>query len=414
VNAGLLWGLPFALQGLAMLVDEFGCHRRRPVPRWEWLGHALDTLVFLACAAVPALLPPTPAHLRLFAGLALASCLVIGKDEWVHQRFCPAGEHWLHAVLFSLHPLVLVAMACLWTGSAPAGLATPPWARDLLRLEAVLAAGFLVLQLVHGRFLPRPPAPEIDNGLYEDLGERWYTATDDPVALLRAESRLLAGWVLAELAERGGGRPQAVLDVACGAGFLANPLAAAGHAVTGIDLSPGSLAVARAHDRTGTVNYLAMDARVLSFPDEHFDVVCMMDFLEHLDDRGAVLGEAARVLRPGGGALLPHLQPDRRQLAGRPQGGALVRAQHPGTPARLPPLPETGGAAPALRRPPAGAGGPARGPAPGRHRRLPPAALHGPGEPPVPLPLHPVPGDRLLRPGPEDRLKPVPDQGARP
>lgn len=300
MNAGLLWGLPFALQGLAMLVDEFGCHRRRPVPRWEWLGHALDTLVFLACAAVPALLPPTPAHLRLFAGLALASCLVIGKDEWVHQRFCPAGEHWLHAVLFSLHPLVLVAMACLWTGSAPAGLATPPWARDLLRLEAVLAAGFLVLQLVHGRFLPRPPAPEIDNGLYEDLGERWYTATDDPVALLRAESRLLAGWVQAELAERGGGRPQAVLDVACGAGFLANPLAAAGHAVTGIDLSPGSLAVARAHDRTGTVNYLAMDARVLSFPDEHFDVVCMMDFLEHLDDRGAVLGEAARVLRPGG------------------------------------------------------------------------------------------------------------------
>jgi len=38
------WLLPFALQALAMAVDELGCHRRRPVPRWEWAGHLLDTL----------------------------------------------------------------------------------------------------------------------------------------------------------------------------------------------------------------------------------------------------------------------------------------------------------------------------------------------------------------------------------
>jgi 2-polyprenyl-6-hydroxyphenyl methylase/3-demethylubiquinone-9 3-methyltransferase len=43
-----------------------------------------------------------------------------------------------------------------------------------------------------------------------------------------------------------------------------------------------------------------MDARRLAFPDGHFDVVCMMDFLEHLPEREEVLREAARVLKPGG------------------------------------------------------------------------------------------------------------------
>lgn len=43
-----------------------------------------------------------------------------------------------------------------------------------------------------------------------------------------------------------------------------------------------------------------MDARALSFPDGGFDVVCMMDFLEHLPERDEVIGEAARVLKPGG------------------------------------------------------------------------------------------------------------------
>lgn len=153
-----------------------------------------------------------------------------------------------------------------------------------------------------GRPTAEAPAPAsgIDNSIYDELGERWYSATDDPVALLRAESRLRTSWVLSELVAQFGPRPLAILDVGCGGGFLANPLALAGHAVTGIDLSQDSLAVAARHDRTASVAYLAMDARALSFPDGHFDVVCMMDFLEHLSERDEVIREAARVLKPGG------------------------------------------------------------------------------------------------------------------
>lgn len=141
---------------------------------------------------------------------------------------------------------------------------------------------------------------EIDNALYDGLGERWYSAHDDPVALLRAESRLRTPWVLAHIGAVFGGAPVRVLDVGCGAGFLANPLAAAGHDVTGIDLSPTSLEVARRHDPSGRAAYLSMDAHVLAFPDASFDVVCAMDFLEHTEQPAAVVREAARVLAPGG------------------------------------------------------------------------------------------------------------------
>jgi 2-polyprenyl-6-hydroxyphenyl methylase/3-demethylubiquinone-9 3-methyltransferase len=42
------------------------------------------------------------------------------------------------------------------------------------------------------------------------------------------------------------------------------------------------------------------DALSLPFDDASFDVVCAMDFLEHVEDPGAVVAEVARVLKPGG------------------------------------------------------------------------------------------------------------------
>jgi len=307
VNGTLLWFLPFSLQGLAMALDEFGYHRNRVVPRWEWLGHALDTAAFLACLACPLLLSPTGPHLWLFGGLAAASCLLITKDEFIHQRLCTAGEHWLHAVLFVLHPLVLITTGFLWLQTGSSALVSFPMpprslGSGMLSLQVLLVAGFLVFQLTHRPGIePLDEGPaEINNAIYDGLGERWYSAADDPVALLRAESRLRTAWVLAELRAETGSRSLAILDVACGGGFLSNPLATEGHTVTGIDLSPDSLSVAGNHDITESVTYLSMDARQLSFADGVFDVVCMMDFLEHLPEQEEVIREAARVLRPGG------------------------------------------------------------------------------------------------------------------
>jgi 2-polyprenyl-6-hydroxyphenyl methylase/3-demethylubiquinone-9 3-methyltransferase len=139
----------------------------------------------------------------------------------------------------------------------------------------------------------------VNNAVYDTLGDRWYTANDDPVALLRAESKLHVPWVASRLcAEVGSGAR--VLDVGCGAGFLSNPLAERGFRVFGLDASANSLRVARAHDSTRGVDYRVGDARALPFPKGTFDAVCAMDFLEHVEEPDRVIAEAARVLRPGG------------------------------------------------------------------------------------------------------------------
>ena len=138
------------------------------------------------------------------------------------------------------------------------------------------------------------------DAVYEQLGDRCYTARDHPVALLRAKYRLCLPWIHGELQDQFGVGALTILDVACGAGLLANSLAALGHRVSGIDRSLDSLEVAQRHDPTHSVAYRRMDAGQLLFPDERFDVVCVMDLLERLEQPDAVLAEAVRVLKPGG------------------------------------------------------------------------------------------------------------------
>ena len=139
----------------------------------------------------------------------------------------------------------------------------------------------------------------VNNDIYDQLGERWYGADDDPVALLRAESRLRNPWLTERLRAHSGGAAQ-VLDIGCGGGFLSNHLAGEGFDVTGVDASQASLDVAVRHDLSGKVRYLLGDALALPFADGSFDAVCALDFLEHVEDPARVVAEAARVLKPGG------------------------------------------------------------------------------------------------------------------
>ena len=140
----------------------------------------------------------------------------------------------------------------------------------------------------------------VNNDIYSTLGARWYDAEDDPVALLRAEARLRNPWVAVKIAGEFPGESCSVLDLGCGGGFLSNHLAQLGHRVTGLDEAEDSLRIAARHDASGTVRYEHGDATNLPYERGSFDVVCAMDFLEHVEDPERVVAEASRVLSPSG------------------------------------------------------------------------------------------------------------------
>ena len=113
--------LPAALQGLAMFVDEFVFHRKRGLPRWERLGHPLDTLTTALCYCWLVFAPASRPHaLGIYVALCAFSCLFITKDEFVHARLCEPLETWLHAILFVLHPIVFFSFGVLWHSGAHA------------------------------------------------------------------------------------------------------------------------------------------------------------------------------------------------------------------------------------------------------------------------------------------------------
>jgi hypothetical protein len=99
-----------------MIVDEFYFHHRRTMPRWERLGHPLDTLTVLLCWLIIVSTEPTATTMAGYVGLSIFSCLFVTKDEWVHTKFCRAGEHWIHALLFILHPLSFLSAGLMWKG----------------------------------------------------------------------------------------------------------------------------------------------------------------------------------------------------------------------------------------------------------------------------------------------------------
>lgn len=111
------------------------------------------------------------------------------------------------------------------------------------------------------------------------------------------------------LAEAHHGRPAGtglsglrVLDIGCGAGLLCEPLARAGALVTGIDAAERSIAVARAHAGAAglRVDYrVGEPARALAAGD-HFDVLLLLEVVEHVQDVPAFVADALRHLSPGG------------------------------------------------------------------------------------------------------------------
>ena len=158
-------------------------------------------------------------------------------------------------------------------------------------------------------------ALEVDR--FNALARQWW----DPHGEFRplhqigpARLEFIRDTILADLPPRSGTslRPLEglrLLDIGCGGGLVAEPLARLGGNVTAIDPAGDTIAAAQAHAAAQglAIDYRAARAEVLAAAREKFDVVLCLEVVEHVPDVGAFLKVVAPLVRPGGLLILSTL-----------------------------------------------------------------------------------------------------------
>ena len=95
-----------------------------------------------------------------------------------------------------------------------------------------------------------------------------------------------------------------ILDVGCGGGILSEAMGQLGGKVTGIDASPNTIGIAKAHSKSVNSGVIYIQKTIEEFittnPDEKFDVITCLEMLEHVPSPLGVIQSCSSLLNDGG------------------------------------------------------------------------------------------------------------------
>jgi 2-polyprenyl-6-hydroxyphenyl methylase/3-demethylubiquinone-9 3-methyltransferase len=151
------------------------------------------------------------------------------------------------------------------------------------------------------------PAITAEIERFNRLSATWWNS-EGPMRPLHVVNALRLDYVVDQIVSHFGRKKQTaltdlrILDVGCGGGLMAEPLARLGARVVGIDASPGNIAAARLHAESQgvTLDYRLGDPADVLLPDERFDVVLALEVVEHVSDVPAFVDTVAGGVAPGG------------------------------------------------------------------------------------------------------------------
>ena len=97
-----------------------------------------------------------------------------------------------------------------------------------------------------------------------------------------------------------------ILDIGCGGGLLAEPMARLGASVTGIDVTDAAVTAAKAHAKTMqlSIDYQTISTEELAESGVIFDVIYASEVIEHVADRPKFVEAIAQMLAPNGVVII--------------------------------------------------------------------------------------------------------------
>ena len=137
----------------------------------------------------------------------------------------------------------------------------------------------------------------------------------NPARIRFVRDRLAAHFGREPLSKPGAGLD--LLDIGCGGGLIAEPMARLGFKVTGIDAGEKNVGVARLHAARSQLDIAYEDTtpEALAARGQRFDVVLALEVVEHVTDVDEFLGAAASLVAPGGALIAATLNRTSKSLA---------------------------------------------------------------------------------------------------